>query len=294
MPLHLYPHPKPLFLTIFRQIFKPPMKTIFVSLFILLISQLCTAQDEGSWDVYMAQYENGPGSVTLNMSLIENSPYKNLPYLVVTGVTFSNCSADGLPVDSEFAKLHKVSDAVLETITPLTKTEIVGSFTYQCERLDYLYVADTTNIRKKLTSLYASKFESYKPYINIKQDKQWEAYREFLYPNIETQEYMSNSKVIMQLVQAGDKLIKPRQVDHWLYFANEKDMKSFIKYSETEKFKTESAEKIDNSNLPYQLHISRVDKVDANSIFEVTINLRKKAKEHNGNYDGWETFIVKD
>lgn len=265
----------------------------------LLVS--CSSQSQNkqpvnqeNWDVYMAMYEKGAGSTTLNMDLVKYAPKKELPFILITGATFTNCTNDGFPNKDEFNKLYELSDDALAVVSKLTKMEIAGTFTYQCQRLDYIYISDTTKIRSKLIDLYKTKYSNYKYYINIKLDKNWDAYLKFLYPNEETQEYMSNQKVIQQLMAGGDNLTKARQVDHWLYFstANERDL--FEKSIVNSGYKIESKEKIGNSNRPYKLHISRTDKVDPESINEITLDLKRKARQMNGEYDGWETFIVKE
>ncbi len=275
------------------------MKNILAlgSLFFLIScntkSQETQKTDDSNWDAYIANYENGAGSTTLNMDLKKVAPKTDLPYILITGVTYSNCKQDGFPEKEEFNKLYKVSDEVEATISKLTKMELAGTFTYQCERLNYYYINDTTQIRSKLTTLYKSKFGNYKYYINIKPDKSWDAYLNFLYPNEEIQESMSNQKVIEQLQDGGDDLTKSRQVDHWLYFSNEKNRDLFEKQIAQNGFKIELKEKIDDPDKPFKLHISRDDKVDPESISKITLELRKKAKELEGDYDGWETYIVK-
>ncbi len=52
-------------------------------------------------------------------------------------------------------------------------------------------------------------------------------------------------------------------------------------------------EKTDKTDKPYKLQISRIDKVDISSISKLTLELRKQAVHCNGEYDGWETFLVK-
>lgn len=267
-------------------------KLLLILLF-SLVAQITFSQDT-NWDVYLAQFDKGPGSVSLNMDLIIEAPKGEFPFVVITGVTFSQCRDDGFPEDEEFKKLYAISDNVVELISSISESELVGTFTYQCQRLDYVYVRDTTNIRDKLESLYKSHYKSYKQYINIVHDKEWEAYTKFLYPNEEIQEYMSNEKVLVQLRTAGDKLNKARQIDHWLYFSSSNDRDAFTKYAQKEKFKIEGNNYLKDSELPYQLHISRVDNLDPQLINSLTLSLRKKAKEFKGEYDGWETFVVKD
>lgn len=267
------------------------MKNLVIAIgFIFIINK--SWSQTGNWDTYIAQYENGPGSTTLNMDLIQSAPKNTLPYIVITGATAENCRDDGFPNSSEFERLYKVSDAVEAKLKEITEYEVAGTFTYQCERLDYTYIRDTILIRTELTKLYKTEFPSYKYYINIKTDVAWEAYLQFLYPNAETQEFMANEKVLVQLRQAGDDLSKPRKVDHWLFFNEEEDRKLFVESVKMEGYEIEGEDKLIDLELPFQLHISRTDNVNSSEISNVTLSLRKLAKKFNGVYDGWETFVV--
>ena len=142
------------------------MKTISVAL--LLFPIFLYAQQQEEWDVYMSKHEKGTGSTMLNMALKRVAPLRDLPFVLVTGVTFRECTSDGFPTKGEFPNLYRMSDSVKSVIDASTKNLLAGSFTYQCQRLDYYYLADTTGIRSKLGNLYATQFKSYTPYSNIK------------------------------------------------------------------------------------------------------------------------------
>lgn len=262
------------------------------TLLALFMPFLAVAQED-AWDVYMARYEKGPGSTLFNTTLKQVAPLKEYPYLVKAGVKFTKCS-DGLPTDEEFASLNKVSDFIKARMNKLKKNIMAGTFTYQCERNDYYYVTDTAGVRAELLKAFAEGFPGYEPVITIRPDASWEAYLTFLYPNEETREYMANIKVIMKLQEAGDKLEKERQVDHWLYFPNENARKCFVDQCIKNKFKIESKQKLPSGEMPFHLQISRTDKVDISSISAITIELRKQAAKCGGEYDGWETFVIKD
>lgn len=271
----------------------PLAMKLAITVLLILIHTIAKSQD-GNWDVYLAQFEQGPGSVFLNMDLIKTAPQKELPFVVITGGTFAECSDDGFPKKEEFNKLYEISDNVAGLISSITKSEFAGTWTYRCERLDYIYVYDTLNVRDNLKKLYQSKYPAYKFYLNIRRDLAWDAYLKFLYPNDEILEYMANEKVLSQLRSAGDQLIKPRLIDHWLYFENTKDRDLFIKYAEHEKFKIEGKNFLKDSKLKYQLHISRTDSIGHPFINNLTLGLRNKVKEFNGVYDGWETIVLKE
>jgi len=268
------------------------MSKIVSAWLLLFLPSLLQAQEE-NWDVYMAEYGKKPGSITLNMALKKTAPLKNLPYVLITGVSFRNCDDDGMPTKREFANLYKVADSVKAVVDSLVKNTLAGTFTHLCQRLDYYYVADTANLREQLTQLYKERFPLYMPSIAIKEDKAWAAYLDFLYPNEESYEFMQNQKMVMALQKGGDKLLKKRPVDHWLYFKNEVDRNCFISYATKQGYKVVAKEKVAFPKTPFKLHLSRTDRVDAASISKITIEMKKQAKKCNGEYDGWETFVVK-
>jgi hypothetical protein len=98
--------------------------------------------------------------------------------------------------------------------------------------------------------------------------------------------------VIDNLEKNGDTLAKARPVDHWIYFKTEQDKRQFRDRIKNDGFAIISDDH--DSSLgdnPYRLHISRVDKVDQDSVDEYVIYLWQLASECNGDYDGWETSI---
>lgn len=240
----------------------------------------------------MAQYDDGPGSTTVNMSLKKKPAFAKHPFLLITGVQFSACK-DGFPNNGEFEKLYAVSDSVQQLVKGAGLNPVhAGSFTQNCERLDYLYITDTAGLRQKLTALYKKRFSNYKPSIQFRSDKDWEAYHRFLYPSETIMDYISNSKVVFKLQEAGDKLDKPRPVDHFLYFKTESDRQAFIAIVSREKFSVAGKEKVKGVH-PFQLHLIKVEKAELGSICKTTLYLKNIAEKYNGAYDGWESVVVK-
>lgn len=265
-----------------------------ISVLLLQFFPICMLAQPEKWDVYTASYEKGVGSVIINLSAKNYAPVNSLPYLVITGVKFKGCTVDGFPDKDAFIQLYAISDSIKAAIGGSVKNNMVGTFTYQCSRKDYYYVSDTTGLRILLDNVFRKYFKVYEAIINIKEDRKWEIYRTGLYPNEITLEFMANDKVLSKLTEAGDKLEKERKVDHWIYFSSENDRDCFINYVIQKNFKIENKDKVSNGMRPYKLQISRVDKVDIGSISRNTLNLRKEAAKCHGEYDGWETFVIKE
>jgi hypothetical protein len=267
------------------------MRYIFSLLLIFSVIRM-NAQEE-YWDVYLAQHKGKTASILLNMELKKTAPYPDLPFLVIAGVGFGDCTPEGLPTVKEFDNLYRISDSIAAMMKTQGNNKLVGTFTYQCERNDYYYIADTTGIREKLHNKLRQLFPTYKPVINISIDISWSTYLDFLYPNEESYEVMQNQKVVLQLQKAGDKLLASRKIEHWLFFTSERDRSCFLQYAMKQKFKVESIGKDGPLSTPFKLVISRAGIPELQGISQLTLQLRKESHKCNGIYDGWETFVVK-
>ncbi|MBL4706205.1 MAG: hypothetical protein JKY54_16885 [Flavobacteriales bacterium] len=51
----------------------------FNMLFVCLVISASTFAQDDMWEVYIAQYDEGAGSTTVNMSLVENAHKSTLP-----------------------------------------------------------------------------------------------------------------------------------------------------------------------------------------------------------------------
>lgn len=248
----------------------------------------------GDWDTYLARYEKGPGSTLVNMALKNKVPDSALTYLFAAGVKFKNCSTDGLPAATAFLSLNRISDSIVSLINRQSASVLTGTFSYQCERKDYFYVKDTTGLRTAVTILIVTHFPGYTPAFLVKEDKAWDAYLHFLYPNEETRMFMYNQGIVMRLEKSGDKTSLPRPVDHYLNFRTEKDRECFIFKAISQKFSILSKDSSLNKTAPFTLRISRTDKADLISINKITGWVKAEARKCKGDYDGWETVIRKE
>jgi len=247
------------------------------------------------WESYLARYaDNKPGSTTVRMDLADKTPIPSYDYVLITGVTYKSEREDGFPQGETFEFLRMVGDDLIKLLDAHGDNLLVGSFMSNFERLEYFYLKSDIGIEQKLEEFYTTKYPDYKFYINIKEDKKWTYYREFLYPNEEIQNYLADQNVIRNLQKAGDKLTKKRRVEHWVYFTKKSEMESFKLEVIEQGFKVQFAGKIEDASTPYELKFWRIDKVDIESIYPITSSLRKLALAFNGDYDGWETSVERE
>ncbi|MDO5979190.1 DUF695 domain-containing protein [Flavivirga spongiicola] len=268
---------------------------LFLGMFLSCNLAISQTQTE-NWESYIAYYEGGkPGSTTVRMDLINSAPLSGYNYVLVTGITYESEREDGFPKgDQTFKLLHKIGDELEAILNRNGENILVGSFMHNFERLEYFYLKSDEGIKKKIEQFYKTSYPNKKYYLNIKEDKNWEYYTQFLYPNEETINYMEDQKVLEALKNAGDNLTKARRIDHWAYFSDNASLELFKKEVIEQGFKIESSGKIEDENMPYRLRFHRVDNVDIDSIYPVTSSLRKMSMKYKGDYDGWETSVETD
>lgn len=265
---------------------------------ILLLLTFCenaAAQAEDHWESYIAAYEKGAGITLVNMSLKEKAPVKDQGFVLITGVTFTDCK-DGLPTPEMQETLQAIDDALARQVSFLGKTTFAGSWTHNCERLLYFYIQDSMDVRFSLQTFYKDNYPDFKYYINIRHDPEWEGYLKFLYPNEIILEQLNVNKVLHQLAEAGDKRDKERPVDYSFYFPDGKNRSAFIEAMKKEGFRIADGQpkKAVSKDPPGLVTISKNALPDASTISGMIIYLRKKAAELGGEYKGWETVPAKN
>ena len=100
-----------------------------------------------------------------------------------------------------------------------------------------------------------------------------------------------NKSVLKLIKKYGDNLETVREVNHWIFFKSFDDMCDYKDIFVKKGFKVSNMDHEEDSDEthPFTLIINREDKVDLDSINEVTIELCELAEEFDAKYDGWET-----
>jgi hypothetical protein len=278
-------------------------KVTFAILIVLLIGGSCTNSSDDTktkkstedWDNYIATYEEEKlGSTTFRKDLIDDAPLQDFPYLLVTGVNYETSRTDGFPENETFDVLHEIGGELIELIGREVASMPVGSFTHDQERLEYFYIRDTANLQEVVENFYQQQYPDYEYYLNIKEDREWKSYRTFLYPNEATLNYMADESIIEQLQESGDLLTKERRVDHWLYFPTAADRNNCEQRLKQRGYSAASSSKNEKADFPFELQVWKIHAVDMNAVYPITNELREMAETYNGEYDGWETEVIRE
>ncbi len=116
-----------------------------------------------------------------------------------------------------------------------------------------------------------------------------------LYPSDSNLERMHNRRLLEALAAEGDVHEVPRKVEHWFAFADEvtraacRETLAAIEFVVEDECRNEE----EGEELPYALVASHSGRVDSHTINNITIELARLAREHNGRYDGWVCAVTR-
>lgn len=161
---------------------------IFVSA-LLAVSAVGQAFAADQWWTYLASYEEGPGSIRVDLALKKQAPLTDYQFVVVTGTTYTSSGKQGLPEVDDLDRLNNLSKKVIATIGSKSPFIYAGTFSQNFEQLHYVYVKNVVGVEEALNSLYREACPRCKTYTKIKQDSTWSAYLDFLYPNQVTRDH---------------------------------------------------------------------------------------------------------
>ena len=246
------------------------------------------------WDSYLSNVDGKVGSIMVDLGFHTIAPMTDKPNVLWVTIKMNNPdSKNGLSSKDETDALWKIEDALTAKLVGIDKMAYVGRLTSDERRQFYFYLYDTSVYNRAVSNIMSS-FPAYKFECGTKADKSWDGYLNFLYPSPKQMQINRNTKVIYTLEKSGDKLIAARNVDHWIYFKTESDRELFLSKIKNDGFKIED-KSFDNRSqqFPYKLRISRTDKVDEESVNNYCLKLWEVAAECDGDYDGWETVVVK-
>jgi regulator of RNase E activity RraB len=169
----------------------------------------------------------------------------------------------------------------------------VGRLTCAGKRDFYFYSKDDKFGWDDLSDFF-NMYPSYKFAVGAREEKNWSTYDDFLYPSSpEEYQYILNQQIVGKLSAEGDSLLDPRNVDHWIYFDEKAKADLFQQEIIAEGFSVEKSEIANEESGKVRLVASRIDRVDFPNINDVVQYLIAVAKKFEGQYDGWETKVLK-
>lgn len=244
-----------------------------------------------AWNFYFCQVDDKPASIFVDMGIADEAPVAGFTQRAYLSVLMRNPRDDGLSSQEEYDKLGELEDAVKDRLAG-EDVLYVGRNTCGGSRDFYCYTKPGVEWDARAAAVMRA-FPDYRFETGRCDEPDWVAYFEFLYPNDEGRDFMSNREVCDALERNGDALTQPREIEHWAYFPDERAREAFAGKASALGFEVRERYAPEGEENPYGIRLSRTDTPSHRDIHDVTVPLLRAARDCGGRYDGWESVVVK-
>lgn len=246
------------------------------------------AEDSG-WRAYMTEVGGKLASVFVDTSAGQCGP-RTLDHLITVCLQANEVRDNGLPSSEDFDRVCDLEERIRSELES-SRFRSVGRVTAGGIFELYFYCAQIDQFLPRVEQL--AKGTGLSIAVEEREDPNWAIYKDRLYPSPEAWRQIKDLQVLEALRDAGDDLMRLRQVDHWLYFASSTAREEAADQLVADGFDIADKGEEKGNERPWSLHVSRVDSVRPQDISNLTVSLMHLAEEHAGEYDGWETSVEK-
>ncbi len=222
---------------------------------------------------------------------IKDSVHQAPKMLCKVRLTYCNLHPNGLPTDEDFEPAKAVEDR-LEAFAVAAKDWYVGRVTVGGYRYFYIYTSqkEAAWIRtiESLSAQYGFALSA-----DYGADVQHAMYFRELYPTADDWRVLHDMRVIDAAKAQGDDGTSVRQIDHWTYFDAEATARPFVDWAEKNGFVHDEEYSGPADDGKYCVRLHHQGTLELSELTHHTIQLRRKAEQLGGDYDGWETPVEK-
>jgi hypothetical protein len=236
------------------------------------------------WDFYFLRVDDQAASIFVNLGLRQEAPIRGHGTMGYLRVVMRRPGEDGLSSQDEYDDLMALEDGIVPRIIEGGTAVFVGRSTSGGTRDFYFYVVDPGQFANAAHAAMRE-FPDYKYQIDAREDRDWRAYFEFLYPSDVDLQCILNRRVRQQLQEHGDNPNSERKIDHLALLPSREAQTALAQHVAAEGFTIESAADAPNAEGLFALEFSKVDQVAR--IDAVVVPLFLKIAELGGAYDGW-------
>jgi len=245
------------------------------------------------WEYYYTGIDDQPAGILVDLGVGRDAPHSDLDQVVTLRIQLNRSDEYGFPVEEDIERLDIVEDQLEDGLETLSSPCLyVGRVTVQGTRTLYFYTSDPAAVQASLKSSMEQapelKFE-----VASELDAEWSQYFDQLYPSDREQQIIGNIHVLESLQNAGDKPEIPRDVVHWTYFPNAEMRGQFEARAKELGFDVLDQQDQSVGENPFSLCIGKKHTLEEEVIHPLVLELYDLANEHQGEYTGWETAVVR-
>lgn len=243
------------------------------------------------WQLYPCTIGEEPAWIMVDSGVsddLEQAP-STLARIVLA---FKEPLQNALPNTQEHDAARAIEEK-LEEFVALQGDVYVGRATSDGTRQFYVYTARDEDAWSAFGSALAAE-SGYEMHLVYRNDPGHQAYWNELFPKPDDWRVINDMKVLDDLSENGDDENAVRRFDHWIYFDSEESAQPFIAWAVSDRFSLDEENTGVDEDGRFKVQLCHEGTARFGEVTDHTAAIRKMAEdEFGGDYDGWETFVMR-
>ena len=243
------------------------------------------------WDSYLSEVNGKPALISLDLGVADDAPLPRLSVVAWVKLRMMKPRDDGLASEEEGEQLKTLEDALRKGLV-WKSTAYVGCITLDGHRDYYFYTSAAQGWKEQVGGVLRD-FPDYQHSCGSRPDREWDTYFELLVPDDEDRERMNNRRICDELQKRGDRLEQARPIEHSVFFPDADGREKFMRQATALGYLVIETIEPEDKGEQYGVRlvcdgVPAHDQIDA-----LTLPLFRAAADYGGDYDGWETQVVR-
>lgn len=234
------------------------------------------------WDVYSCRVDGEPAVMSLDLDLHDVAAAGTHPQRFHVRHALRSPRENGLPDGSENEAMYAVQDALVAALGEDVRAIYLACLTNGGHREHFFHLPAHADGRAVVAKV-ESEVGGYELETFAEDDSDWRYYREFLWPDARTMQYLMDRRVVQSLADKGDRHDVPRAVDHLVGVPDEARAQSLLTEAQAVGF----TGVVEHRRGEWMVRLERADPVELQHIHSVVWELCEMAERRGGYYDGW-------
>jgi hypothetical protein len=245
------------------------------------------------WDFYQCNVNGVPASIYVDLALKAFAPDSRRSTILCVWVYLLHPNPEnGLSTQLEFEALSGIEDALTDTLKNNFSASYAGRITNAGRREFYFYSTSSDGLEDKVQTALQT-FPEYKFEAWSQPDPEWNQYLSLLYPNKNNLRWIMDRRVTNALERQGDPLTLPRPIEHYSYFVTDRDRAQFTISILENGFEVVREIEPSINDSKFGLIYKNLQPATLDEIFQTTGFLEERSAHFRGDYDGWESIVLK-
>jgi len=244
------------------------------------------------WELYMKNLEGKPASVQFNAGIsmeMEELQYTH-PIVAFVKAKLKEPNENGMLGENEEPEILFMEDKLEAAMIKFRIGKYVGRVISD-GYVTFLYYVQFTYNWSDFIAFALNEHTHYEVSNGHQDDREWNYYKNLLYPTAKEWQLIQNHKVCDNLKEQGDSLHLARAIEHKIFMLTTDKKEALTEALESKGFQIKG--EIENKEGVKGLGFYRLDKPFYHDIDAITLSLIDIAETHDAQYDGWETSVVK-